>query len=150
MSNLIRWSPVRDVAAMQNAMDRLFDDAWRGFGSISGGNVLALDVFDKDDVYEVVVNLPGFEPEQIDVTINEDVLSIVAEQSYESRDEDTKTLLQERVYGKFSRQITLPTSINADAVDSHFENGVLTLTLPKADAQKRRRIPIRMPKLING
>lgn len=153
MSNLVRWNPSRELMAMQNAIDRLFDNTWPTSGlwsNINGGTMLALDVHENDDAYEVVVNLPGIDPDNINVTITENVLSIVAEVDQVQRDENTQTLLQERVYGKFSRQVTLPAGVDADKVESHFENGVLTLTLPKSEAHKPRRIPIRIPKLINN
>ncbi len=153
MSNLIRWSPSRDIMSMQNAIDRLFDASWPSSGlwnMINSSNVLALDLHETDGVYQVIVNLPGIDPDAIDVTVTDNILSISAELSQETRDESTQTLVQERAYGKFSRQLTLPMGVDADNVETHFENGVLTLTLPKNEANKRRRIPIRMPKLINN
>ncbi|PJF41687.1 MAG: heat-shock protein Hsp20 [Phototrophicales bacterium] len=154
MTNLVRWNPTREIMEIQNTFDRLFNSFWPTttnlWNTAYNNNMLAIDLHETDDAYEMVINVPGIDPENIDVSITENVLSIVAELQQEKREENAQTLLQERVYGKFSRQITLPAGVDADHVETHYENGVLRLTLPKQESSKRRRIPIRIPKLLNN
>ena len=107
----------------------------RGFG-------LALDVEENADTYIVRANLPGVKLDDISVNIHEDVLTISAETAAENRDENSKVLIRERRFGVFSRSLRFPTIVDGDAVEASFENGVLSITLPKADHVKPRQIPV--------
>ncbi len=107
----------------------------RGFG-------LALDVEENADVYIVRANLPGISQDAISVNIHEDVLTISAETAAENRDENGKVLIRERRFGKFSRSLRFPTNVDGDAVAASYENGVLSITLPKAEHVKPRQIPV--------
>lgn len=107
----------------------------RGFG-------LALDVEEKADAYIVRANLPGISQDDISVNIHEDVLSVSAETAAENRDETSKMLIRERRFGRFSRSLRFPTNVDGDAVEASYENGVLSITLPKAEHVKPRQIPV--------
>ena len=148
MSNLVRWNPVREMATMQNAMDRLFDDVWRNSRSTFAGNVLLLDVHETDDAYHVTSEMPGVNADQISINIRDGVLTIGAEIEQEAVDENTRVLLRERSYGKFSRSITLPQAVNADDVEATYDDGILTLTLPKVPEVQPKSIPVK--KLVSG
>ncbi len=152
MSTIIRWNPIREMAAMQSAMDRIFDNTWRSFGGLEGvGSALALDVHENDQQYSVTTALPGLKPEQIEITLHDGTLTISGEYERAQTDENTRVLIQERSYGKFSRSITLPQAVDADNVQAQFDNGVLTLTLPKtAEAQPRRISVSSSPALKSG
>lgn len=150
MSNLIPWNPMGEIAAMQDTIDRFFNTAWSNTGVTRNGILLALDLHETDKAYTLVANLPGVDAENIDISVHENVLSITAEIKQEAENEDDKVLVRERAYGRFSRQLTLPRDINVDAIETSFENGVLTLTLPKAEAAQRRRIPVHVPNLLKG
>lgn len=143
MSTIIRWNPIREMAAMQSALDRVFEDAWRGSRSTMTGSALALDVFEAEGTYTVVASLPGLNAEQINVSVHDGVLTISGELPEDELDENVRMLLRERPAGKFSRSITLPEAVQTDNVEAAYENGVLTLTLPKLPELQPRTIPVR-------
>lgn len=107
----------------------------RGFG-------LALDVEESQDAYIVRANLPGVTPDDVSVNIHEDVLTIAGETASEARGEDSRLLIRERRSGKFSRSLRFPTVVNGEAVEASFNDGVLSITLPKAEHVKPRQIPV--------
>jgi HSP20 family protein len=145
MSSLIRWNPFREMAAMQSAMDRLFDDAWRGWPTVSGMNLnsLAFDVHETDNAYTVTTALPGVKAEHINVKMQDGVLTVNAEIPQPETPENTRPLMQERVWGHFSRSISLPHSVNNEQVEATYEDGILTLTLPKAPEAQPKLIAIK-------
>lgn len=123
----------------------LLNDArpWLTSGdSEARGFAPALDVEETADAYIVRANLPGLSQDDINVNIHADVLTISAETASEARDEDSKALIRERRFGKFSRSLRFPTNVDGDAVAASYENGVLSITLPKAEHLKPRPIPV--------
>lgn len=108
----------------------------RGFGP-------ALDVEETADAYIVRANLPGVSQDDINVNIHDDILTISAETASEASAEDSKVLIRERRFGKFSRSLRFPTNVDGDAVAAGYENGVLSITLPKAEHLKPRQIPVK-------
>jgi HSP20 family protein len=145
MSTLIRWNPVREMAAMQSAMDRLFDETWRGARPTVAGNAMALDVYETDAAYTVYAALPGVNSDQINISYQDDVLTISGEveQPKFNEGDNTRVLVFERSYGKFSRSIRLAQALDADKVEANYENGVLMLTLPKTPEAQPRLIPVK-------
>lgn len=143
MARIVRWNPMREMAAMQSAMDRLMDDTWNNYNDTLGGNMLALDVHENENGYIVTADLPGLEPDQIDITLHDNNLTISGEIVKQEQAEGVKTLVTERSYGAFRRSINLPAAIDADAVEADYTNGVLTLTLPKSEAARPRQIAVR-------
>jgi len=139
------------MAVMQRAMDRMFDD-WRPFfdfdgESDAGTRTLALDIHEDDDNYTLTTEMPGVQPEQIQVRKEGDYLLIEGETSEEkSEKEGSRTLVSERRYGRYMRRIRLPQDINVDKAEAQYENGVLTLKLPKAEPVKPKLIPIKSGK----
>jgi len=127
-------------------VDDLLNDArpWLTSGGEpqARGFDLALDVEENDNDYIVRANLPGISQDDINVSVHEDVLTVSAETAAENRDENSKVLIRERRYGKFSRSLRFPTTVDGNAVEASFENGVLSITLPKADHVKPRQIPV--------
>lgn len=144
MSTLIRWNPVREMAAMQSAMDRLFDETWRGYRNVDTSLALALDVHETDTAYHVVATLPGVAADSINVSLNDDVLTITGELPQQSYPENSRALLLERTYGKFSRSVRLPEAVEADQIEASLDNGVLTLNLPKTPAVQPKQIQVRV------
>lgn len=127
-------------------VDDLLNDArpWLGGHSEfeNRGYDLALDVEENPEAYIVQANLPGISLDDISVNIHEDVLTVTAESVAEQRDEHSRMLIRERRYGKFSRSLRFPTVVDGNAVEANFENGVLSISLPKADHVKSRQIPV--------
>lgn len=144
MSTIIRWNPIREMAAMQSAMDRLFDETWRGYRSVDTSLALAVDVHETETAYHIVAALPGVSADSINVSLHEDVLTISGELPQPTYPENARALLLERTYGKFSRSIRLPDAVVADQIEANLENGVLTLNLPKTPEVQPRQIPVRV------
>lgn len=147
MTNLVRWDPFRDMVTLREAMDRLFEESFvrprRGLAPSEGVATLALDLFETDDDVTVRASIPGVKPEDIDISITGDVLTIKGETSEEKEEEAGNYHMRERRYGAFQRSLSLPTLVKADKAQAAFENGVLTLTLPKIEEAKPKTIQIK-------
>jgi HSP20 family protein len=147
MANLVRWDPVRDMMSLREAMDRLFEESFvrpRGMlAPVEGAVTLALDVFESDDDVTVRASIPGVNPDDIDISVTGDVLTIKGETSEEREEKQGNYHLRERRYGAFQRSVNLPAPVNTDKAEAEFKNGVLTLTLPKVEEVKPKSIKIR-------
>ncbi len=149
MSNgIVRWEPFSEMMSLRDAMNRLFEDsvirpgAWLAPFEAGALNI-AVDVIETKDEVIVKAAVPGIKPEDIDVSVTSDVLTIKGETKAEEKIEQANYLRQERRYGSFSRQLSLPTTVVADKAKAEFEHGVLTLTLPKAEEVKPKTIKVR-------
>jgi HSP20 family protein len=150
MATITRWNPFRELAAIQSAMDHFFEDNFNEMRSTGLGNNLPIDAHETPDTYVLVADLPGVSSDQINVNLHDNTLSIGVEVAQPELDENTRVLLQERFYGKLTRSFTLPQKIDADKVEADFENGVLTLTLPKAAEARPRQISINNGKVLKS
>lgn len=145
-NNITRWNPLREMAAMQSAMDRLFEETWRPLldNRSTGINSLALDVDENDNAYTVTTEMPGVKPENIHVKLDGDYLMIEGEiPAQETTEEGTRSLMRERRYGRFTRSIRLPLAVESDKVEATYEDGVLKLTLPKSEVAQPKQIPVK-------
>ncbi len=148
MANMVRWDPARETVSLREAMDRLFEESFLrpGFlgGNDSAAGLMPLDMYETENDVVVKAAIPGVKPEDIEVTVTGDLLTIKGEfkSEREERDEKRNYHRQERRFGNFSRQVALPTSVSADACQAEFENGVLTLKLPKAEEAKVKKVQI--------
>jgi HSP20 family protein len=139
---LTRWNPFREMRAMSNAMDRLIEDnygAQMWSDTVHWG--LALDVAETTDEYLVCATVPGLNPDDLEITFTNQVLTIKGEYKEEQL-EGVQYHLRERRYGTFGRSVTLPALVQSDAIRADYENGILTLHLPKAEEIKPKRIQI--------
>ncbi len=143
MTTVIRWNPVREMASMQNTLDRLFDETWRGVRGGTTNAALALDIHETDSAYIVSAALPGVSADNINISLHDGVLTIGGEVPQVPQ-EDSRALLLERVYGKFERSIRLPQPLDPNGVEAVVENGVLTLTLNKSPEAQPRTIPVKV------
>jgi HSP20 family protein len=144
MTTIVRWNPFREMAAMQGALDRMFDQSWRtALPTFNGGNMLAFDAFETDAAYTVTVALPGVNADQINVRLHDGTLTVSADVPQPAVPENAHLLLQERPFGQFSRSIALPQPVNADQVEAAYEDGILTLTLPKSPEAQPKMISIK-------
>lgn len=145
MSSMIRWQPLSDLVSLRDSMDRLFEDsfanAWNT-NSAKGRLEPNLDVYETDDELVVKAALPGIKPEDVDITLTGDVLTIRGETKDESEVKEKNYLYRERRFGSFSRTLTLPSNLQYDKADAKFENGVLTLSIPKSEAIKPKTIKV--------
>lgn len=148
MTSIIRWNPFREMVNMQSAMDRMFEDVWRGNVPTAAGwagfDTPALDINETDTSYEVTVPLPGIHPEDINVKMQNGTLTISGELPQPKVEENRKVVVQERYYGKFSRSVSLPLSVDANKVEASYENGVLNLVLPKLPEVQPKQIAIKV------
>jgi HSP20 family protein len=131
------------MITMREAMDRLFDERTgvRTGGSVQSLWALPVDAYVNDDAIVLVADVPGLKPEELDVTLEGDTLTIRGE--IKPATEDRKYLLRERAFGKFERVLTINTPIDTNKVEASFENGVVTITLPKAEAIKPKQIQVK-------
>jgi HSP20 family protein len=152
MTTLTRWEPLREIQTMRSLMDRFFDEPFFStplLWSQRGEQFpVPLDMIEEEDQYVVKASIPGVNPEDVEVTLTDNVLTIKGETKSESEESKSNYHVRERHYGSFMRQISLPMSVNADAVEATHENGVLTLRLPKTEAAKPKRIAVRTT--VNG
>jgi HSP20 family protein len=144
MSTIIRYNPLREAMSLSRQMDRLMEGAMRGSELWDGSMdwALPLDVIENDNEFVVKASLPGIKPGDIEVTFHNQTLTIKGELKQEENLTEEKYHLQERRYGMFSRSITLPSDVNGDAIKADFEDGVLSLSLPKKEEVKAKRISI--------
>ncbi len=147
MANITRWDPIRDMISMRQAMDRLLEEAFaRGTETRgTGAWLLPMDAYITDDAIVIRADVPGLKPEDIEITLEGDTLSIRGEIKREEGN-DRKYVLLERPTGKFERTLTIGTPIDHEKVEATFKDGVLTLTLPKAEAVKPRQITVKASK----
>ncbi len=150
MSNIVRWEPFRDLISLREAMDRLFEESFvhpgGGLVRSAGMQPLSVDMYETDDDVVVEATVPGAKPEDIDISISGDTLTIRGEVKRESEVKEDNYLRRERVYGSFCRTLPLPTPVVTDKAEAIFENGVLTLTLPKAEEVKPKAIKVKAKK----
>lgn len=134
---------------LRREMEQLFDDVGGGAGDASaggGGNIVAprMDISEDDHAFTVTAEMPGARPEDVEVTVDEDVLTIRAERTQERETNRRNYHLVERSVGVFQRSLRLPAPVDAGKVQASFDNGVLTVTIPKDDSQVRsRRVQVR-------
>ncbi len=140
---LQRRDPFRDLRRIENTMDRF----WRGFGAYqTGGWAVPLDVVQDGDSIVIHGTLPGVKAEDISVTIDDGVLEIKAESKIDQEQQNGNYLIRERRAGKFHRVIRLPDSVDADKAETRYEDGVLTVRLPKVEARKAKVLEVKAGK----
>lgn len=148
MNNLTRWEPVRETMTLRDAMDRLFDDAFtRPFSLMRDGGANwsspAIDMYQTDNEVVVKAAVPGFKADEVQINVTGDVLTIKGESKHEEEKKDRSWQIREHRWGAFERSITLPTGVISDRATADFENGILTITLPKSEKVKPRTITVK-------
>lgn len=139
---LQRWDPFRELRRMDENMNRIRRGGFNGFGEI-GHWAVPLDVVQDGDNVVVKATLSGINPDDIDVTIEDGILTIVGETKEEHEEKRENYLLRERRTGKFRRTLRLPDTVDADKTETTYENGVLTVTFPKVEAKKAKKLEIK-------
>ena len=139
-----RWEPFRNLSDIQTEVNRLFDTVvGRSTGSASAGRWLpAVDMRETKDDLVLTVEVPGVREKDVSVSITGDLLTIRGERRWEEESKDQKFLHVERAYGQFERMVQLPMAVQADKVKASYRDGVLQITLPKAEELKPREIKI--------
>jgi HSP20 family protein len=139
-----RWDPWRDIVTLREAMNSLLEESFvrprAGGGQVAG---MPLDLRETDDGYVVETIVPGAKPEDVEISVLGDTLRISAEVQDKSEQSGEKWLIRERRFGRFERALTLPMQVKADAATADFRDGVLTISLPKAEVARPRSIQVR-------
>ncbi len=147
MSNLTRWEPMNDMVTLRDAMDRLFDEAftrpWGLMGNGHGVGMPAVDMYQTDDDVVVKTAIPGIKPEDVQISVTGDTLTIKGELKEKNDNKQKAYQIREQRWGTFERTLSLPTDVKADKATADFENGVLTITLPKAEEVKPKTITVK-------
>ncbi|MCL4396034.1 MAG: Hsp20/alpha crystallin family protein [Chloroflexi bacterium] len=142
--SISRWEPMKDFMTLRQAMDRLFEESFVRPGRVldgTSGAYLPLDVYTTKDAVVIRAAVPGLSPDEVEVTVEGGTVTIRGE-NMPPKDEATY-LLQEQRYGPFVRSIELAIPIQADKAEASFKNGLLTLTIPKAEEIKPKVIKVK-------
>ena len=153
MNNMTRWEPAREMMTLREAMDHLFNDAFtRPFSTARDGGANwsspAIDMYQTDNEVVVKAAVPGFKADEVQINVTEDVLTIKGELKQEeektssSKGKEKSWQIREHRWGSFERSIALPTAVTSDKARADFENGILTITLPKSEKVKPKTITI--------
>jgi HSP20 family protein len=142
---LDRWDPFREAVSLRDAMNALVQDSFvRPSGQLAQGGVVALplDVSENENEFVVKASLPGVKPEDVQITVHGETLTIQGRSQSEEEKKDERWHVRERRAGSFQRSITLPVAVDSDKAQATFDHAVLTLTLPKSEQAKPRQIKI--------
>jgi len=143
MSTLIRFEPLREMVTLREAMDRLFDDAFtRPYGTDSLG-APAIDLYQTDEEVVLLASLPGLKADNVQISVTGELLTLKGEFKEKQEMKEKAYHLRERRYGSFERTVSLPTEVVADKARAEFEDGILTIRLPKAEEVKPRMITVK-------
>jgi HSP20 family protein len=143
--NFVRWNPLNEMSLLQNHMNRLFDTALQGWPADSNGTTQwtpAADIYEAENELVVNLDLPGVDPKMVDIRVENNVLSIRGERQFEDKQNKENFHRVERSYGPFARSFTVSTAVDGDKIRANYKSGVLSITLPKAEAAKPKRIQI--------
>jgi HSP20 family protein len=147
---LVRWEPVRELTSLQTEMNRLlntfFDTPTGGNGG--GGNVRRwippMDLVETDEHFVLKADLPGLGEGDVELEVEDDVLTVSGERNAEHADQREGFVRVERAFGAFRRSLALPHGIDPDGVEASFDKGVLEVTIPKPEQRKPRRVAIKV------
>ncbi len=143
---IVRWEPFRDLVTTQERLNRLLNETLGRFGGDEGTRtgswIPAVDIYETEQNVVLKAELPGLDPKDVEVTVHEGTLFLKGERKYESEVKEENYHHVERAYGAFSRSLALPASIDQEKVQAEFKDGVLTLTMPKREEAKAKKIKI--------
>ncbi len=144
---IVRWEPLRELSTLQSEMNRLFSTMFDETPANGNGNgtrrwIPSMDLVESTDDYVLRADLPGVGQDDVQIEVENDVLTISGERKAEHHDSTDGFVRLERSFGTFSRSLTLPKGVDAEAVTAAFADGVLELRIPKPEQAKPRRINI--------
>lgn len=156
---LVRWEPVRELASLQNEMNRLFGTFFDTGQTTSGAStaqrwVPAMDLVETEDAFVLRADLPGLDAGDVNIEVEDRVLTVSGERKVQHEDKREGYYRIERGFGTFQRSLTLPEGVDADQVAANFDKGVLEIRIPKPEQRKPRRVQIgtrdQQPETIEG
>ena len=144
---IVRWEPLRELGSLQNEMNRLFNTVFDAPAPGNGGSTMrrwmpAMDLVETDEHFVLRADLPGMTEEDIKIELEDGTLTVSGERKAEHESENEGYYRVERAFGSFSRSLTLPQGVDAEAVTAKFDRGVLEVRIPKPEQRKPRRIEI--------
>ena len=144
MRAIARWEPFRGVTTLQNRTNRLFNDAFERTGEESNLSAWApaVDIYETEHELVVKADLPDVDPKDLDIRVENNILTIRGERKFEKEVNEENYLRVERSYGSFARSFTLANTVNPDAIKAEYRNGVLTLTIPKREEARPKQIKV--------
>jgi len=154
--SLTRWNPARELAtwpsdifSMQRDINRLFDNFFRGDRTPEESTSLSLwtpavDIEEREDAYSVKVELPGVSKEDVKITLESNTLTIRGDKKQEKEEKGKNYHRVERSYGSFQRSFALPSTVKAEKIDASYKDGILEITLPKAEEAKPKQIEVKV------
>lgn len=154
--SIVRWNPVRelatfpsDILGMQREINHMFDRFFRG-GVLDDAELPAttwapaVDLAEKNDAYIAKVELPGVSKDDVKITLQDNVITIRGEKKDEKETNESNYHRVERSYGSFQRSFNLPSAVKGDKVDAQYKDGILTISLPKAEEAKHKQIEVKV------
>jgi HSP20 family protein len=144
MRTLSRWEPFRGVGSLQEQINRVFDDVVGRTTDESAMStwVPAVDIYETEHELVVKADLPDVDPKDLDIRVENNLLTIHGERKFEKKVSEENYLRVERSYGTFSRSFSLSNSVNPEAIKADYQNGVLTLSIPKREEAKPKQIKV--------
>ena len=144
MRTLSRFEPFRGVSTLQDQINRLFSDVLERTGEDSNLTswAPAVDIYETEHELVVKVDLPEVDPEDLDIRVENNILTIRGDRKFESKASEDKYLRVERAYGSFSRSFSLANTVNSEAIKADYRDGVLTLSIPKREEAKPKQIKV--------
>ena len=140
---IVRWRPMRDITTVQDEINRMFDNFWGEFkGEDEAMLAPPVDVTEKAENFVVTAELPGLKKDEINLAIQNNVLTISGSRKRETESKNDRYLRVERSFGSFCRTINLPTSVDGSKIGADFEDGILTIELPKVEEARPKEIAI--------
>src|SRR5690242_21454003 len=144
MRTIARWEPFRGVTSLQDQINRLFNDTFERTDDHSNLSTWApaVDIYETEQELVVKADLPDVDPKDLDIRVENNILTIRGERKFEKKQENGDYLRVERAYGSFSRSFSLANTVNTEAIKADYHNGVLTLNVPKREEAKPKQIKV--------
>jgi HSP20 family protein len=144
MRSLIRWEPFRGASSLQDQVNRLFSDVFERKAEESSLTAWApsVDIYETEHELVVKADLPDVDPKDLDIRVENNILTIRGERKFEKKVNEETYLRVERAYGSFARSFTLANTVNSEAIKADYQNGVLTLGIPKKEEAKPKQIKV--------
>ena len=154
MTVLTRWEPFREVATLQDRMNRLFSEQFANMGTeeplAAGSFIPAVDVYEDEHAIQLKIEVPGLDEKDIDIRLENNLLTVKGERKFEKETKEENYRRVERRYGSFTRSFTLPNTVSSENVQASYDRGVLTIALPKTEAAKPKQIKIEVGKTLQA
>ena len=144
---IIRWDPFREMTQVQNHVNRLVDQVW---GGRQESWLPAVDVFDTQEAVVLKAELAGMDPDDIQIEVEDNVLTIKGERKFEEEVDEGRYYRVERRFGSFQRNLALPQGVKPEDIAAAYDDGILTVTVPKVEEEKPKRIEVKAKKTVEA